>query len=211
MKKRICITLCGVFLVAIVGANISGTGWIFYHDGPYKGKVVDADTGEPIEGAAVLGEWPLETYGGAAGPVQIYCDAQETLTDKNGEFTVPKAFCFNFWPFSKMGIAEFVIFKPGFDSYPPSLLVIKHPFTKKDEEERYKYRSEYLVKIEKSQENRIRLKKTKNNEEREWIVTHISLTDIPDSKRPKKAKQIIKLINKESQLLGLQPGWREEQ
>lgn len=130
MRKKICIALSGVLLVAIVGANIFGAGWIFYHDGPYRGKVVDADTGQPIEGAAVLGEWHLETYASPGGPVGVYCDVQETLTDKNGEFVVPTAWCLSPWPFTKMGRpAGFVIFKPGYEVFNNAPFVFGQPLS----------------------------------------------------------------------------------
>ena len=118
-KNKICIILCIVIFIAIGGANISGTGWIIYHDGPYRGKVVNADTELPLEGAAVAAMWRLKTYGGPGGPVGVYCDARETLTDRNGEFTIPKAFCINLWPFTTMDFPELVIFKPGYLGYPP--------------------------------------------------------------------------------------------
>jgi hypothetical protein len=56
-------------------------------DGPYEGRVIDADTGEPIEGVVVLGKWSTEiiTPGGAT---HNFYDAQETVTDKDGEFSI---------------------------------------------------------------------------------------------------------------------------
>lgn len=58
------------------------------YDGPYEGRVIDADTGEPIEGVIVLGVWSKEhiTPGGA---VSEYYDAREMVTDRNGEFSIP--------------------------------------------------------------------------------------------------------------------------
>jgi hypothetical protein len=55
------------------------------YDGPYKGRVIDAETRQPIESAVVLGVWykELPSPGGSVGS---YFDAQETLTDKNGDF-----------------------------------------------------------------------------------------------------------------------------
>ena len=61
-------------------------GWIYYWDGPYKGKVVNLDTGDAIEGAVVAGSWTLEVM----SHVPTFCDARETLTDKNGEFVLPE-------------------------------------------------------------------------------------------------------------------------
>jgi hypothetical protein len=56
-------------------------------DGPYKGRVIDAETGQPIQGAVVLGVW----YTSAAGPgggSHTYYDAAETVTDKDGNFEI---------------------------------------------------------------------------------------------------------------------------
>jgi hypothetical protein len=57
------------------------------YDGPYKGRVIDADTGKPIEGVVVLGVWYKE-IATAAGGVSSYYDAQETVTDANGNFNI---------------------------------------------------------------------------------------------------------------------------
>lgn len=54
-------------------------------DGPYKGKIVDAETREPIEGVVVLGVWYTAQFS-PAGSTHRFYDASETVTDKNGEF-----------------------------------------------------------------------------------------------------------------------------
>ena len=56
-------------------------------DGPYEGRVVDADTGQPIEKVVVLGVWYTEQTT-PAGATSHYYDATETVTDKNGEFKI---------------------------------------------------------------------------------------------------------------------------
>ncbi len=56
-------------------------------DGPYEGKVIDADTGQPIEGVVVLSEWDRSIVSPGGG-ISKYYDAQETVTDKNGEFKI---------------------------------------------------------------------------------------------------------------------------
>jgi hypothetical protein len=56
------------------------------YDGPYRGKVVDAETGDPIEGVVVLGVWYYLIFGSMGGPFQEFYDARETVTDKNGEY-----------------------------------------------------------------------------------------------------------------------------
>lgn len=77
-----------VFITILVIIISLGCTSAIRYDGPYEGSVIDADTGEPIEGVVVLGEWSKEriTPGGA---VSEYYDARETVTDKNGEFSIP--------------------------------------------------------------------------------------------------------------------------
>lgn len=78
--------LLAVFL--ILAGMASGCAYIVRYDGTYQGKVVDADTREPIEGAIVLGTWYTESPT-VAGAHTDYYDARETATDKNGAFTIP--------------------------------------------------------------------------------------------------------------------------
>lgn len=77
--------------------------------GPFQGKIVDADTKEPIEGVMVLIEWrELHFFAGST-----FYDAQETLTDKNGEFYIPGILVFN--PWTRLGIeAGVIIYKSGY-------------------------------------------------------------------------------------------------
>jgi len=86
--------------------------------GPYYGKVIDAATKEPIEGAAVLVVFYTEEYG-PAGAITHYADAVETVTDKAGEFKIPAHRVTVFRPlqgWDKYGY--FTIFKPGYGCYP---------------------------------------------------------------------------------------------
>lgn len=76
-----------ILAISLVMLLTSGCAFATRIDGPYKGKVIDADTREPIEGVVVLGTWSRETPT-AGGAVHTYYDAQETVTDKNGEFEI---------------------------------------------------------------------------------------------------------------------------
>lgn len=58
------------------------------YDASFKGKVIDDDTKEPIEGAVALAIWTT-WMATPAGEVDQYYDAYETVTDKNGEFYLP--------------------------------------------------------------------------------------------------------------------------
>jgi hypothetical protein len=81
-------------------------------DGPYKGKVIDADTGQPIESVVVLGVWYKE-YPTAAGSVSSYYDAMETVTDKNGEFEISGL---GLKVMSFVAPMRIVIFKAGYEN-----------------------------------------------------------------------------------------------
>lgn len=74
-------------IIPLLLTVISAACYPARHDGPYKGRVIDAETGKPIEGVAVLGVWYKELPS-PGGNVGSYFDAQETLTDKNGDFEV---------------------------------------------------------------------------------------------------------------------------
>lgn len=80
------------FLIAYITITVImislGCSSAIRYDGHYEGRVIDADTGEPIEGVVVLGVWYKETPT-PAGAVSSYYDARETVTDKNGEFEIP--------------------------------------------------------------------------------------------------------------------------
>lgn len=59
----------------------------FSADRTFRGKVIDAETLKPIEGAVVVAIW-RKTRAGIAGADTRFKDAKETLTDKNGEWTI---------------------------------------------------------------------------------------------------------------------------
>ena len=103
--------IIAVFFLTVT--NVLSADFLYHSDGPYKGKVVDLETGEPIEGAVVAGVWVLEFN------FTPFCDAKETVTDKNGEFVLPKASCFTLWPLAQMGRLGITVFKPGYLAYPP--------------------------------------------------------------------------------------------
>lgn len=80
-------------------------------DGPYEGRVADAETGRPIEGVVVLGVWYKETPT-VAGAVSSYYDATETVTDKNGEFHIQGL---GLKILSNVAPMDVLIFKSGYE------------------------------------------------------------------------------------------------
>ncbi len=79
--------------------------------GPFRGQVVDLETGKPIAGAVVLAVW----WEVIATPVQgksRFHDAKEAVTGADGRFEMP-GLSVSFW---KLGVqpAQFTVFVPGY-------------------------------------------------------------------------------------------------
>jgi hypothetical protein len=85
MKSLIYVAM--VVTIALLG--ISGCFmYVVRYDGEHRGRVIDADTGGPIEGVVILGVWNT-VHVSPGGGVSYYYDARETVTDENGEFSIP--------------------------------------------------------------------------------------------------------------------------
>ena len=56
--------------------------------GPYKGRVIDEKSGQPIAGAIAIGNWTTTSPNVGGGTTHCK-DAREALTDENGEFEIP--------------------------------------------------------------------------------------------------------------------------
>lgn len=118
-RKRIIVIMA--ILLVISTFNNRSIYWFLYWDGPYHGQVIDANTGEPIEGAAVAGIWELEYFILFIYSNTHFANAKETVTDADGKFKLPLTFAFTFWPFSALDRINLLVFKPGYDSNPPSI------------------------------------------------------------------------------------------
>ncbi len=155
----------------------------FCYLSPYKGKVIDVETKKPIEGAVVLVIYFAESPG-IAGSNFIQENAQETLTDENGEFNITGKIAWfekGVWP--EGGVT---IFKPGYGLFP------KHKLsTAVGENRTWPPPRKYVV---------YELPKLKSFEERKKNVIYARIYDeIPYRKR----KLYWKVINQELKNLGL--------
>jgi hypothetical protein len=171
----------GVYLLlGLVLSLAAGGGHLVYPSGPYTGRVLDAETTQPIAGAAVIAIWTREIPVGAHMPEQDW-DAYETLSDANGEFTIPRRTHFTLigWIEEPTLVAYFSAFAPGFlgdgdrrNQGPPGTSLM------------------------------IRLKRLTTREERVHYADRpvgtlmLSWDKIPN---------LMRLINEEAQRLGLQP------
>lgn len=185
--------LTTVLFLMIVVPSVGGCA-ITNKYGSYYGKVIDAETKEPIEGAVVLVVYKTEQYG-LAGPVSQFADAQEILTDKKGEFKIPairinKLRIISGWE----RYPDVRIFKPGYGCYP----------THKDVTPKFDYGSlpeDYYVTIE--------LPNVKKESREERLENYGCY---PSELVPKiKYKKLLHLINQEAVSLGLKPDIEPEQ
>jgi hypothetical protein len=109
-RKKIILTIIMIICILIILIILNRSK--HYYLASFEGKVIDTDTKEPIEGAVVLVVYE-KSHSTIAGSISYNVDAQETLTDSNGEFKI----------FSKTVQSEKVsgrprgdinIFKPGY-------------------------------------------------------------------------------------------------
>ena len=82
-KKRWCFSVA-LFVIVFLGCL---SGWSSAFEGVHRGRIIDAETRQPIQGVVILGIWnrAIATPGGA---VHEFYDARETLTDERGEFSI---------------------------------------------------------------------------------------------------------------------------
>ena len=57
--------------------------------GPFRGRIVDVETGQPLAGAAVLVIWWEAVYTPVQTNTKFY-DAREAVTDADGRFEIPR-------------------------------------------------------------------------------------------------------------------------
>jgi hypothetical protein len=173
-----------LLLILLVAALFSGCTITHKYDA-YHGKVIDAETKQPIEGAAVLIVYRTQQFG-LAGSVSQFADAQETLTDKNGEFRIPPIRINKFRVLSGWeGHPEVRIVKPGYGCYPMH----------KDVKPVFEYGS-----LPVNQYVTIELPQLKTKEERLRNISCFPV-GVPD----KEMKKIIELDDFERTNLGLEP------
>ena len=115
---RFCVLLFVVNLLIGTAFTPECHAWIFFYKPEYKGQVIDAETGEPIEGVAVVAVYNARNViGGPAGPNSWEINWRETQTDENGYFRIP-SYTTLVGPNSKADETRFIFYKPGYWSSP---------------------------------------------------------------------------------------------
>jgi hypothetical protein len=175
----------------------------------FKGKVIDADTKEPIEGAVVVAVWKTERTTPTATHVDLK-DVKECLTDKNGEWSIsgPKGRADELLPGLSLFIPhtkepEFIIFKPGYCSWPNAFYI---------DACRDKINLKKNERI--GEGGTLELPKLTNREDRlkaQRIGSAFLTETLADKQRARKIKNFLRLLNEEKKRLGLDeyPIWKE--
>jgi hypothetical protein len=84
--------------------------------GPYRGKVIDAETRAPLVGAVVVAHWYRDRIGPFHSVMEHYA-VREVLTDTDGVFVIDAEQIEERAP-RRTYHPEFLIFMPGYGSYP---------------------------------------------------------------------------------------------
>ncbi|MEE8265758.1 MAG: hypothetical protein V3R62_05370 [Acidiferrobacterales bacterium] len=169
-----------IALVAVV--VISQVGWLLYTGGPYRGQLVDAETRQPLEGAAVFFHWDREVYGSPGGPVSKFLKAKEVLTDKEGRFYIPWFIGISAHPFA------IVRWQPSFNVMYPGYRPERGEITPRDGKA---FRDPTVIPM----------RKMRTRKERLDYIGGLAPSSVPNEAMP----NFIRLMNMERAALGLKP------
>ncbi len=116
-KSAICFIVV-LFLVIFAGILIALNfgNWIIYLKPEFKGKVIDAETREPVEGAVVMVAYKREQLA-IPHSTSMLKNIREAVTKEDGTFIVP-AYTSVAGPLSFDFYVRFLIYKPGYGRFP---------------------------------------------------------------------------------------------
>ncbi len=180
-----------IIIITFILSSLAIVSTVFA-GGPWKGRIIDIETKEPIEGAVVLAVWD-RVYRTPAGDNAYFYEAKEVLTDKDGKFEIPEYAPINMLPIiSYIKGPEFTIFKPRYLSLSGRHLsknIIDSPTEFKRNEKIYMLSPGF-----------IKLPRLQTRKERIRIIGGLPPL-IPIKAMP----ELIELMNIEAVNLGLQP------
>jgi hypothetical protein len=179
-----------LFIFVILSYLIIDIPFVFAKDRTFSGKVIDFDTKEAIEGAVVVAYWYEERPTATSTDTRLK-EVKETLTDNNGEWFITgeeeEPYDPNPYISFLLGIYYtrhplFVIFKPGYCSWPKGFSIdpCKGKMKPNKLREIKEGKTVELLKLTKK-EDRIMAKPAPEGEKEDW----------------KKQKLLIKLIREE--------------
>jgi hypothetical protein len=204
--KRLCFT--SLLIIFSVGVFLEPcvAGWLIFHKPEFRGKILDAETKQPIEGAVIAAIYQTHSIiGGPGGGSSSIIHVKEALTDKEGEFLIP-SYVTVIQPNSTSWWTEFIIYKPGYGSYPNQKV---YPFTHCGPE--YLFSKEFGSKGEVRRGSEVlqvvfgfvELPRLNTWDERQ-NANRVYMSNIPKSEWPLLQKR----INEEDEWLRNNKGWR---
>lgn len=112
--RRVPVALCFVVVLAVALALLLTPASA---DGPWRGQIVDKETGQPLEDVVVLAYWirltgTIAGWGGAK-----YAGAEEVVTGPDGHFVIPGHSTVTVDPTQRIKGPELVIYKPGYGQW----------------------------------------------------------------------------------------------
>ena len=82
--------------------------------GPWKAQIVDAETGQPLEGVIVVAIWKTERTGIRMHAARDFFDVDEVVTGPDGRMVIPERSLMSWRRFSQVFGPELIVFKPGY-------------------------------------------------------------------------------------------------
>jgi len=120
MKQTVIIITVLIVLNSL--CTVEAKERFIYSKPAFQGRMIDNETKEPIEGVVVVAVY-WENYSFCLNPGGCspeIAGVRETLTDKKGEFHI-KPFTTWMGPWGYTARTDFIIYKPGYASYPESM------------------------------------------------------------------------------------------
>lgn len=211
-KSYLIIPLTILSLFVVPAFVLASGDWLIYYKPEFKGKVLDAETKEPIEGAVVVAVYDKIVIRWAPESFSVIKNIKETLTLKDGTFSIP-AYLSLTDPLSFDFGVTFIIFKPGYGRFPgyqitPSGIkpIDQEVFFSKEVgskgELRMWVKEDIGPRLRKSKVvfGIVELPKLKTRDERRRNIPSLPSWD----ELLKKQKNLIRLINEEEENIGLQ-------
>ena len=155
--------------------------------GPWRAQVVDAETGQPLEGTVVLAVWfrRVPSLGGWAGGG--YHASEEVVTGPDGRFVIQSKWAYTIPLVTRVSGPEFFIFKSGYGAWWHFI------------------DAEASKKFDRGEEILIKLPPLKTRKERLDFLSKASPSgEIPDSPM----RKYLEALDQEAVSLGLQPTGR---
>ena len=110
--------LSRLWILAALFLALGSGVWPAEAAGPWRARVVDAETGQPLEGVVVLAAWFKYTASVGGWAAQKYYASEEVVTGPDGRFQIRARWAFTWLPFfTTVKGPEFSIFKPGYGQW----------------------------------------------------------------------------------------------